>query len=202
MREHSEPQFRFHGIVSNGGVAPNIVPAEASATMWIRFLTDETPLGSLSPSEAQEKIAKKVAALDKVAQGAALATETTVDIDHYGDYNPGIAVGILNDIVFQYAVDYGGVEIGERKVPRHWEETGFATLVVPGAHVSIGTIGIPEAAGHSQDNADITVTEAGHQSLLLTAKVMAASALRLLMDPDLRKMAKAEHGKWVEKYNQ
>ena len=33
MREHSEPQFRFHGIVSDGGVAPNIVPITASATM-------------------------------------------------------------------------------------------------------------------------------------------------------------------------
>jgi len=201
MREHSEPQFRFHGIVSDGGAAPNIVPAKASATLWIRHLMDETPTGALSPREARKMIEKKVEALDKMAQGAALATETTVDINHYGDYNPGIAVGFLNDIVFQYAIDYGGIEIGERKVPRHWEETGFATLIVPGAHVSIGTAGIPETAGHSQESADITISEAGHKSLILTAKVMAGSALRLLMDPEFRQKAKAEHAKWVEKYN-
>jgi len=201
MREHSEPQFRFHGIVSDGGAAPNIVPAEASALIWIRHLIDETPVGSLTPRQAREKIEKKVEALDNMARAAALASETTVDIDHYGEYNPGISVGVLNDIVYQYAVDYGGIMAGERQVPRHWEETGFATLVVPGAHVGIGTEGIPEAAGHSLENAEITLSDAGHRSLVLCAKVMAASGLRLLMDPGLREKAKAEHAGWLEKYN-
>lgn len=133
IREHSEPQFRFHGIVSDGGVAPNIVPQMASATIWIRHLMDETPVGSMSPRKARDMIEKKVEELDNMAKAAALATGTKVDIDHYGEYNPGIAVAVLNDVVFQYAVDYGGVNIGERVVPRHWEETGFGTLVVPGA---------------------------------------------------------------------
>lgn len=201
MREHSEPQFRFHGIVSDGGQAPNIVPQEASALMWIRHLMDETPVGAVSPKKARKMIEKKVEALDNMAKAAALATETTVDIDHYGEYQPGIAVGILNDIVFQYGVEYEGVDIGKRAVPRHWEETGFATLVVPGAHVSIGTEGIPDVAGHTQENADITISEAGHKSLILTAKVMAAAGLRLLLDPKLRDKAKAEHASWLEKYN-
>lgn len=201
MREHSEPQFRFHGIVSDGGQAPNIVPQEASALMWIRHLMDETPVGAVSPKKARKMIEKKVEALDNMAKAAALATETTVDIDHYGEYQPGIAVGILNDIVFQYGVEYEGVDIGKRAVPRHWEETGFATLVVPGAHVSIGTEGIPDVVGHTQENADITISEAGHKSLILTAKVMAAAGLRLLLDPKLRDKAKAEHASWLEKYN-
>lgn len=201
IREHSEPQFRFHGIVSDGGAAPNIVPQMASATVWIRHLIDETPVGSLSPKKSREMIEDKVAALDNMAKAGALATGTKVDMDHYGQYNPGIAVGVLNDIVFQYAVDYGGVKIGKRSVPRHWEETGFATLVVPGAHVSIGTEGIPEVAGHSQENADITISSEGHNSLILTAKVMGAAALRLVMDQKLRDKAKAEHAMWLEKYN-
>ncbi|MBD3414952.1 MAG: peptidase dimerization domain-containing protein [Candidatus Aminicenantes bacterium] len=202
MREHSEPQFRFHGIISDGGSAPNIVPEKASALMWIRHLIDETPTGSLSPREAEEKVTKKVQALDKMAEGAALATETEVDMVHYGTYIPGIAVRVLNDIAFQYAVEYGGINIGQRAVPRHWEETGFGTLKVPGVHISIGTEGIPRAAGHSQKNADITVSEAGHQSLILTSKVMAAVGLRLVLDPKLRKQAKAEHSEWAEKYEQ
>ncbi|MFC2142541.1 peptidase dimerization domain-containing protein [Acidobacteriota bacterium] len=201
MREHSEPQFRFHGIVSDGGSAPNIVPAEASALIWIRHLIDETPVGALSPRQAREKIEKKVEAMDNMARAAALASETTVDIDHYGEYNPGISVGVLNDIVFQYGVDYGGIGIGERQVPRHWEETGFATFIIPGAHVGIGTEGIPKAAGHSQESAEITLSAAGHESLVLCAKVMAASGLRLLMDPELREKAKAEHTRWQEEYN-
>lgn len=202
IREHSEPQFRFHGIVSDGGAAPNIVPERASATLWIRHLTDETPIGSMSPGKARNMIENKVKALDTMAKGCAMATGTTVDIDHYGEYNPGISVGVLNDVAFQYAIDYGGVNIGERQVPRHWEETGFATLKVPGVHISIGTEGLPEAAGHSQENADITVSPAGHASLLLTTKVMGAVALRILIDKDIRDKAKAEHAEWLAKYNE
>lgn len=202
IREHSEPQFRFHGIVSDGGLAPNIVPELASATIWVRHLIDETPVGSVSPKKAREMIEEKVSELDNMARGAALATGTTVDIDHYGEYIPGISVGVLNDIAFYYAVEYGGVNIGERAIPRHWEETGFATLLVPGVNVSIGTEGIPQVAGHSQENADITISPAGHQSLILTAKVMGATALRLVMDPEMREKAKAEHAMWSTKYKE
>lgn len=201
MREHSEPQFRFHGIVSEGGVAPNIVPQRASATIWVRHIIDDTPVGAVSPKEAAGMIDAKVAELDEMARGVGMATGATVQIDHYGEYVPGISVGTLNDVMFQYAVDYGGVRIGERAVPNQWEETGFGTLAVPGVHVSIGTPDIPDAAGHSQENADITVSDAGHESLILTSKVMAATALRLVMDPEIREKARAEHERLVAEYN-
>jgi amidohydrolase len=202
IREHSEPQFRFHGIVSDGGVAPNIVPELASGTIWIRHIIDNTPVGSVSPSKAGKMIEAKVAELDNMAKGAALATGTSVDVDHYGEYIPGISVGTLNDLAFQYAVDYGGTNIGERKVPNQWEETGFGTLAVPGVQISVGTEGIPEVPGHSQQNADITISPAGHKALILTTKVMGAVALRLVMDPELRRKAKAEHATLVGKYYQ
>jgi hypothetical protein len=94
---------------------------------------------------------------------------------------------------------------GNRKIhyfKTYPKEVLIATLVVPGAHVSIGTEGLPGGvAGHSQENADITISEAGHKSLILTMKVMAASGLRLFMDKKLRDQARAEHAGWVEKYN-
>ena len=201
IREHSEPQFRFHGIVSDGGVAPNIVPEMASVTYWVRHLIDQTPVGSVSPRKAYEMISNKVVELDEMARGAALATGTTVDIDHYGEYRPGVGVGILNDVAFQYAVEYGGIDISETSRPQNWEETGLGTLTVPGVHVGIGVDGIPPAAGHSQENADISITPEGHRSLVLTSKVMAAVGLRLVMDRDLLERAVQEHANWVEEYN-
>jgi hypothetical protein len=57
-------------------------------------------------------------------------------------------------------------------------------------------------AGHSQENANITLSPAGHKSLVLTAKVMAAVGLRLFMDEELRKKAKEEHAEWLKKYRQ
>ena len=200
LREHSEPQFRFHGIVSDGGVAPNIVPQLASATMWIRHIIDET--SPMSPTQGREMIEKKVAQMDNIAKAAALATGTTVDIDRYGEYNVGVGVGALNDVVFQYAVDYGGINIVESAMPRGWDETGFNSLVAPGISVGLAIEGIPPTPGHSQELADITISPEGHKSLILTSKVMAASALRLIMDSELLKRVKEEHATWVKKYNE
>lgn len=202
MREHSEPQFRFHGIVSDGGVAPNIVPEMASATIWVRHLIDETPVGSVSPRKAREMIEAKVEEIDNMAKGAAMATGTTVDIDHYGEYVPGISVAVLNDISFYYEMEYGGIRPGWASVPRFWEETGFATLEIPGCHPGIAVEGIPERPGHSHENADVTVSDAGHEALIQTARVAAAVNLRLLLDGELRERAKAEHAMRKEKYNQ
>jgi aminobenzoyl-glutamate utilization protein B len=202
MREHSEPQFRFHWIINDGGVAPNIVPQLASTTMWVRHFIDNTPTGSMSPMEARKKIEEKVEQMHNAAKGVAMATGTTVDIDRYGEYDVGIGVGALQDVAFQYAADYGGIGIEERAVPSQWEETGAATLLIPGVSIHIGTEGIPETAGHSHEAADVSVSPKGHESLILTTKVMAATALRLVMDAGLREKIKAEHTMWKEKYNQ
>lgn len=202
LREHSEPQFRIHGIVTEGGVAPNIVPERAAANFWIRHLIDKTPVGDMTPRQAKKKIDAKVIQIDNIAKGSALATGTKVDIDHFGECAPGVSVRAMNDIAFQYAVDYGGINIGERSMPKAWEEGGYASLLIPGISPDIAVEGIAATAGHTQENADITITPEGHRSAVLTAKVMAATHLRLLLDPALRKKVKEEHAMWVKKYNE
>jgi hypothetical protein len=80
----------------------NTVPGTLS---WIRYLIDTTPAGAVSPRKAREMIEAKVEELDNMAKGAALATGTTVDIDHYGEYVPGISVAALKDLSFFYEVE-------------------------------------------------------------------------------------------------
>ncbi|MGE5573625.1 MAG: hypothetical protein ACM3ZU_11515 [Bacteroidota bacterium] len=75
------------------------------------------------------------------------------------------------------------------------------SLVAPGVQVSVGVAGVPATAGHSQQNADITISPEGHKGLILTAKVMAATGLRLAMDAAMREKIKAEHAAWLAKYN-
>lgn len=204
LREHSEPQFRFHGVITDGGIAPNIVPELASTTMWVRHFIDETKNGNVSPRKAGEMIDTKVEQMNNIAKGAALATGTEVEIDQYGIYVPPIAVGSLNDLMFSYAKEYGGINVNEEVgPPSGWDETGLCSVQVPGTTVYIGTEGIPEVvAGHSQENADISITPAGHNSLILTSKVMGAIGLRLLMDADMRNKITEEHAMWVKKYNE
>jgi aminobenzoyl-glutamate utilization protein B len=67
MREHVPSSSRIHYIITKGGVAPNVVPDLAQI-----FLTARSPSG--------EVLTDIWARIQKIAQGAALMTETTVDV--------------------------------------------------------------------------------------------------------------------------
>ena len=68
LREHVKPSTRMHYVVSNGGGAPNVVPAEASVWYYVRDLE----------RSGVESTYKRVL---KCAEGAAIATETTWDVE-------------------------------------------------------------------------------------------------------------------------
>ena len=202
LRHLSEPQFRFHGIIEEGGEAPNVIPGRTVSLMWVRHLIDETDVGSVSPGEAREMIEAKVEQVHDAARGAAQATGTRVEIERYGTYVPGISVGRLNDVAFEYATEYGGRNPREGAIPGQWEETGMLTLQVPGASIHVGNPDLPPAPGHSRQNADITLSPEGHENLAQTAKTMAATALRLIVDPELAREVTEEHRMWLERYGE
>jgi aminobenzoyl-glutamate utilization protein B len=67
LREHMPEKARIHYVITHGGGAPNVVPDDCEVWYFIR-----------SPERQQvDELVERVA---KVAEGAALMTETTVDI--------------------------------------------------------------------------------------------------------------------------
>ncbi len=108
----------------------------------------------------------------------------------------------LNDIAFSYAAEYDGINLGWESVPRFWEETGFATIEIPGCHPGIALPGVPQCPGHSQESADVTVSDAGHDVLVQTARVSRRSICGFFWTKSFGTRAKAEHAEWKEKYNQ
>ena len=75
LREHIIPQARIHYVIEQGGAQPNVVPDYARSWYYVR-----------APELDQlEQIYKRV---EKVAQGAALMTETTLTVERdRGSYN-------------------------------------------------------------------------------------------------------------------
>ena len=68
LREHVIPEARMHTVITNGGEAPNVVPALAQTWMYVR-----------APNrQFVDEIYQRVLA---IAEGAALMTGTTHDID-------------------------------------------------------------------------------------------------------------------------
>ena len=66
LREHVPEKVRIHYTITDGGQAPNIVPAEAEVWYFIRALE----------REVHDSVTERVR---KIAQGAALMTETSVE---------------------------------------------------------------------------------------------------------------------------
>jgi aminobenzoyl-glutamate utilization protein B len=83
LREHVIPEARMHYVITHGGgLAPNVVPAEAESLYLIR-----------APRPDQlEQIYERVV---KVAQGAALMTETEVEIR----FRSGASNLLFNDTI-------------------------------------------------------------------------------------------------------
>ncbi|MGH7696960.1 MAG: amidohydrolase, partial [Gemmatimonadaceae bacterium] len=65
-REHLEPAQRSHYVIKDGGDQPNVVPQTASIWFYLR-------------ERDYDKVQNMFAAARRIAQGAAMMTETTVD---------------------------------------------------------------------------------------------------------------------------
>ena len=85
MREHMIDEARIHYAITNtGGTAPNVVQAEAQVLYAIR-----------APKVTQVKeLYERVC---NIARGAALITETTVDIKQVAAYSDYIACDVVSD---------------------------------------------------------------------------------------------------------
>ena len=188
LREHSEPTFRFMGTITRAGSAPNVVNDSVEVDHWIRN-ADRAGI---------EAIRKKQEQVDTIAKGAAMATFTEVKIRHYGTDTNGIEDGWLQALAWHYTRAYGDAEAISEELgdPTGWDESGIGAVNVPGVQVKAAVAGIPEVAGHSYENAAITISPEGHKGLVQTAKIGAAVALRLFTDPNLRAQVNEEHAAW------
>lgn len=94
MREHMISDARIHYVITNGGLAPNIVPAEAEVHYFVR-----------APERYQ--VDELYNRLKKVAEGAVLMTETRLEIDFIGGiYNP-LRNGVVNNVIYEKMGELG-----------------------------------------------------------------------------------------------
>jgi aminobenzoyl-glutamate utilization protein B len=112
MREHMPPQAKVHCVITEGGEAPNVVPPYAQVWYFVR-----------APN--REQVDRVDAWMRDIAQGAALMTGTTHDIEFLsGCYNtlPNEAIG---DVLMAKMRQVGVPEYteGEVEQARQLQET-------------------------------------------------------------------------------
>jgi aminobenzoyl-glutamate utilization protein B len=94
MREHIIPDARLHYVITNGGLAPNVVPDEAEVHYFVR-----------SPERYQ--VDELYERLINVAKGAVMMTETRLEVDFLsGTYNP-VRNEVINNIIYKKMRELG-----------------------------------------------------------------------------------------------
>lgn len=86
LREHVTDDVRIHYVITDGGQAPNIVPDHASVWYYVRALSREVV------EDTYER-------LIKIAKGAALGTETEVEIEFLGGCYNTLQNKVLVDLI-------------------------------------------------------------------------------------------------------
>lgn len=176
LRQHVRPDVRIHGIITKGGVAPNIVPEFAQARVYVR-------------AAERRYLAEVVEKVKHCAEGAATATGARVTFRNFANtYEPMRTNHVVADVMSANFRELG-IEIeGAERGGAGSTDMGNVSHVVPSVHAYIGICdrGI---AGHSREFAEATVAEGGRAGLLAAAKILAYTTFDLLNQPDLLRRA-------------
>lgn len=178
LRQQLADGIRVHGIITNGGQAPNVIPEYASAHYYIRAKTREG-VQALEPR------------IRAIAEGVALATGTTVKIEHQVGPRDFLINHTLNQVLLKEFTEVGEYVEQKEKEGLGSTDAGDISHAVPTAHPYI-KIGPDDLIGHTVAFREAANSEQGYSALVTGAQVLARTGLRLLTDAALLQEAKDE----------
>ena len=172
LREHILPSARVHGIISEGGIAANIVPERAVAQFYIRAKTK---------NYLKELIEK----VKNCAEASALATGCRVEVSNYEkSYDNMVAAPLLNQLVKEKFVAAGIKNIKSGRSSLGSADAGNVSHVCPTVHAMFA-IGEMDLAGHTRAFADATQGDFALDMMAKVTRAFAYTGLELLNTPKL-----------------
>jgi len=180
LRQHIKSDARIHGIITHGGVKPNIVPDYAAAEFYVRASTDDY-------------CAELIRKVENCANGAATATGATLK---FTVVEPSYQSRLMNHTMGKL-FERNLAIIGEPLNPlppgsgAGSSDIGNVSQVVPTIHPYI-SICDDSVAGHSIEFEKASKSDRAHDAMLNAAKALAMTALDLLTDSELMMKVKDE----------
>ncbi|MEE8348187.1 MAG: amidohydrolase [Acidobacteriota bacterium] len=212
MREHVPQETRIHYVITQGGLAPNVVPEVAEVYYYVRHPS----------STVLDEIWERV---EQAARGAAMGTGTTFDREIiHGNHriltNLTLARLVQANLERLGGVHYsaeeqafaerirqtlgrGNLPLGsEQRIQPFQEKLGMGSSDVGDVSWAVPTAGlrtatwVPGTAAHTWQAVAAGGTEIGIKGMLLAAKVLATTAVDILKDPSVVEEARLE---WQER---
>ena len=183
LRQQLKPTVRIHGIISEGGIKPNIIPAKTVMEYFVRALTRE------DVNELKPKVIS-------CFEAAAKATGCTVDIDQpYPSYENMLYNEIVSNL-YKTNSEQCGIKYVELTKPVASTDMGNVSHLIPAIH-PVYQVGDGTQLNHTREFASVTNTPVAYQNTLIAAKALAMTAVDLYVTPKLVKQAKEEFSKKV-----
>jgi aminobenzoyl-glutamate utilization protein B len=212
MREHVPSASRIHYVITNGGKAPNVVPDFAEVYYTIRH-----------PS--RQYVVSIWERVQKAAQGAALATGTTVEEEVISGVHELLPNEVLSQVMHRNLKTVGGVKytpeevkfaeqistsqgMGIREIMSAAQVDPLATEGGGGGSTDVGdvswnvpTVGlrtatwVPGTPAHSWQAVAAGGMSIGRKGMMVAAKTLAMTAIDLFQDEKTIADAKAEFDK-------
>lgn len=172
LREHTRTDARIHGIITEGGKAPNIVPDLAKAHFYVRA-ADKKYLTVL------------VERVKNCARGASLAAGTTLEMrNNETSYANLITNQVLSQTYVKHLTAMGVTEIKEPKPLGGSTDTGDVSHVCPAIHPNF-SISRTKLVGHTVEFAKATTTDYAYGQMMKVVGALALTGLDVIKDPEL-----------------
>jgi metal-dependent amidase/aminoacylase/carboxypeptidase family protein len=180
LRQHVKDKARIHGIITDGGQAPNVVPAHSAASFIVRA-EDDAYL-----DELKQKVLNCFI-------GAATASGARL-VHRWGDIR---YASLRNNLtlaeLFSHNMESLGrkVQLSDPSQSFGSTDMGNVSQAVPSIHpfVAIAPVGV---VYHSPEFASAAASEAGIQGMLDGGKALAMTVVDLVGNPEIAGRVKEE----------
>ena len=208
MREHVPDRTRIHYVITDGGRAPNVVPAYAESYYYVRHT---------NPQIVRDVLER----VKKAADGAALGTGTRVEFEAIGGVNSMLPNEALMTVMDRNLHAVGGISWTPEEIALATEiqktlaskpplssvgqiepaviggdfggstDVSDVSWVTPTVGLSTATF-VPGSAGHSWQNVVAAGSSIGLKGAHLAAKTLALTTAELFQSPETIAAAKTE----------
>ena len=183
LRQHLRDDVRVHGVITDGGMAPNVVPEFAAANFMLRC-RDRQYLSDVVVGKVRQ-----------VAEGAASMTGASLEVQEFYPFYENVQPNVVLAQAVGANAQALGIKLDELVAgrPGSGASTDFGNVsqVMPAFELRYAVSEEP-VASHTREMCETAVTDLALSNALLVAKTLSLTASDLLRDTTLVEAAKAE----------
>ncbi len=180
LRQHVRDRARIHGVITDGGEVPNVVPARSAGTFIVRAPDDDYL------DELKQKV------IDCFT-GAAIVTRAHLEY-HWGDIRyAALRLNLTLAQLFKENMESLGRKVSLTNPESSLGSTdmGNVSQLIPSIHPEVAIA--PEGVAiHSPEFALAATSDAGSQGLIDAAKALAMTVADLVLNPETVNKIKEE----------